>query len=99
MKFSLLVGSISAVVISQTPGSNLQNYTEMDVGALANVAQEKIKANKDNKIGSSVEDEAFEEVLAEKIVSKMKGKAFYGYWGGVYGLGYPSYNPDFHSAS
>ena len=108
MKFSLLIGSISAITISQAPANYAQVYKDvksklatMDVGALASLAKEKTALakqddKKDGKKDTSAEDAALEEILAARIVDRLTGPSYYGWWGGVYGLGYPGYYPAYH---
>lgn len=70
----------------------------MSMRSIAELAKEKILVHKGEKPDKSteLEDAALEDVLATKILNKLTGQAYYGWWGGYYGIGYPVYNPAYH---
>ena len=115
MKFiSILLGSVSALSLSQAPNNFAQVYKDtkakfagMDETALANLAKEKTaeakKAPEGGKKESTpekdAEQQALEEALGARIADRLLGPGYYGYWGGIYGFGYPGYYPSYHPAN
>ena len=77
----------------------------MDEDSLAKLAAEKTAdakkdgAKKEATPEKDAEEKALEAALADRIYHGLTGPGYYGYWGGVYGYGYPGYLPAYHPAN
>ena len=107
---TILFSGISAIHLSG-PNNFAQVYKDvsaklanMDEASLAKLAAEKTEdAKKGEKKEATPEKDAeakaLEAALADRIYHGLTGPGYYGYWGGVYGYGYPGYLPAYHPSN